>query len=110
MVSRFNQKNLITSREVIDDIEKAMASPLQTVNLHLKTALQHISNRGNPHYRNSISAVEVLYVIIVGQKRTTLGQALKYTKNNTEITILTNEALNIVFEKALWIYKYRQWN
>ena len=93
----------ITSKEEISEIEKAMTSPLQTVNIHLETALHRISDRNNPDYRNSIkesiSAVEALCVKIVKQNKTTLGKALDIIKNNSKNTILMNEALSSAFDK-----------
>lgn len=72
----------ITSEEEIVEIEQALenSSKWTPVNTHLKTAIEYFSNRENPDYRNSIkeaiSAVESLCVIITGDKKATLGQAL----------------------------------
>ena len=72
----------ITSEEEIIEIEQALdnSSKWTPVNTHLKTAIVYFSNRENPDYRNSIkeaiSAVESLCVIITGDKKATLGQAL----------------------------------
>jgi len=38
----------------ISEIERAMNSPLDSVNEHLKQALSLISKKENPDYRNSI--------------------------------------------------------
>lgn len=72
----------ITSDEEIVEIEEALLnSDIWTpVNTHLNTALDYISNRETPDYRNSIkeaiSAVESLCVIITDDKKASLGQAL----------------------------------
>lgn len=72
----------ITSEEEIVEIEQALdnTSKWTPVNTHLKTSIEYFSNRENPDYRNSIkesiSAVESLCVIITGDKKATLGQAL----------------------------------
>jgi hypothetical protein len=84
-----------------------MHSPLQTINLHLETALNHISNRDNPDYRNSIkesiSAIESLCVQIVGKKKDTLGKALNYIKDNSKTTISIPEKLNDAFKNLMVI-------
>ena len=66
---------------------------IKFINIHLETALHHISDRDNPHYQNSkesISAVEALCVKIVKQNKTTLGKTLNIIKNNSKNTILMN--------------------
>ncbi|GAB4512211.1 MAG: hypothetical protein Tsb0026_15990 [Sulfuricaulis sp.] len=51
------------------------------VTKHLQTALEHLSRKENPDYRNSIkesiSAVEAMANIITGNPKATLGDALK---------------------------------
>lgn len=72
----------ITSEEEITEIEKAINSSdvISTIETHLKTALEYLSNREKPDYRNSIkesiSAVESLCIIMTGDKNATLGKAL----------------------------------
>lgn len=73
----------INSIEEIVEIEAAIknADKFNSVKTHLKTALDHLSDRKKPDYRNSIkesiSAVESLSKIITQNEKTTLGQALK---------------------------------
>jgi len=73
----------ITSEEEISEIEEALeiSKSLKGVNTHLKRALDLLANRKSPDYRNSIkeaiSAVEAICNLITGEKRATLGQALK---------------------------------
>lgn len=61
----------ITSEDEIKEIETAVNSPLKEVNIQLKNALHHLSDREKPDYRNSInesiSAVECICRKITGQ-------------------------------------------
>ncbi|HUH75265.1 MAG TPA: hypothetical protein VLZ75_12800 [Chitinophagales bacterium] len=72
----------ITSNEEIVEIQQALlnSSKWTPVNTHLTTSLKFLSNRDNPDYRNSIkesiSAIESLCVILTGNSKATLGQAL----------------------------------
>lgn len=72
----------ITSEEEIAEIENAMKNSyeLSPVEIHLRTALDFLSNRESPDYRNSIkesiSAVESLCASMTGDKQATLGKAL----------------------------------
>lgn len=81
----------ITSEEEIIEIEEAIinSSKWEPVNTHLKTAIEYFSNRENPDYRNSvkesISAVESLCKIIVGNDNTTLAPALKIIEEKHKI-------------------------
>lgn len=69
----------ITSETEIQELETALENPLNGVKEHLKTALQHFSDRKKPNYRNSIAesihAVESLCRKITGKN--TLADALK---------------------------------
>ncbi|MDD4353876.1 MAG: hypothetical protein PHN56_05460 [Candidatus Nanoarchaeia archaeon] len=93
----------IISDEEIKEIEKVLDFPLKGVNIHIQTALKHLSNKKNPDYRNSIkesiSAVESLCQLISGDKNATLGQALKIV----EKTLKINSALKSGFSN---IYGY----
>ncbi len=81
----------ITSEEEIVEIEQALgnSSKWTPVNTHLKTSIEYFSNRENPDYRNSIkeaiSAVESLCVIVTGDKKATLGQALSEIEKRFQI-------------------------
>lgn len=69
---------------------------LKVVSDHIETALQHLSNREKPDYRNSIkesiSAVESLCKIISGNDKGTLPDALKELekKNNLHPALKTS--------------------
>lgn len=78
----------ITSETEIDSIQSALADAtnLKPVYEHLKTSLSLLSDRKNPDYRNSIkeaiSAVEATCQLVGGNKKDTLGQAIKKLKDN----------------------------
>ena len=69
----------ITSEVEISEIEEALEIPLKPVNTHLKTALDLLSNKKSPDYRNSIkesiSAVES-FCELISNKKIPLGQCL----------------------------------
>jgi len=73
----------ITSAEEIESIENALniADDLKPVKTHLNRALQLLSDRTNPDFRNSvkesISSVESYCCILTNDPKATLGQALK---------------------------------
>jgi hypothetical protein len=83
---RFIDKYLtqITDQIEIKEIEKALQISdelgLQGVKEHIKSALQLLSDRENPDFKNSfkesISAVESISKIISGKPKSTLGDAL----------------------------------
>jgi len=82
---RFVDKKLVevNSEEEIIEIEAAIrnSDKFSSVKTHLKTAIELLSDKKNPDYRNSIkesiSAVESLSKIITKNEKTTLGNALK---------------------------------
>lgn len=77
----------ITNPKEIQAIEAASISPFDSVNTHLRKALNHYSDRQTPDYENSIkesiSAVESMCCIITGLtgSQATLGKALKKLKD-----------------------------
>jgi hypothetical protein len=80
----------ITSEAEISSIEDALldTQPLKPVHIHLKTALDFLSDKKSPDYRNSIkesiSAVEALCSLIIGS-RATLGQAIKAVEGSVNL-------------------------
>lgn len=74
----------INAEEEIQSIEEAIVATetYRSVNTHLKAALDYLSDRTAPDYRNSIkesiSAVEALCRIITGDEKATLGKALTF--------------------------------
>lgn len=97
----------IVSQVEIDAVEQAIAATDGThykgASIHLQTALEKLSDRREPDYRNSmkeaISAVESVCQVITGDSRATLGSALK----QLEKTIPLHGALK---EGLLKIYGY----
>lgn len=81
----------ITSEEEIVEIEKALQVPLKPVTAHLKTALDFFADRKSPDYRNSIkesiSAVEAISKLITGDKKATLGEALKIIEKKSKVEL-----------------------
>jgi hypothetical protein len=61
----------------------------KSVNIHLKAALDNMSDRENPNFRNSIkesvSAVEALCKIIINDDKATLGEALEKIEKNYKL-------------------------
>lgn len=86
-----NQIIEITSEQEIQSIEEAFenTSPYSGVQQHLKQALQLMSDRQNPDYRNSIkesiSAVESICKVVTNNDKATLGQALKIIEIKYEL-------------------------
>ncbi|MBC7440045.1 MAG: hypothetical protein H7250_08690 [Flavobacterium sp.] len=81
---RFVNKQLvqITSKQEIEEIEEAIlkSSAFSSVNTHLNTSLELLSDRKKPDYRNSIkesiSAIESICKIYTGSDKASLGEAL----------------------------------
>jgi hypothetical protein len=71
----------VTDHQQLDEIERALQRAAGPVQTHLRRALELLSDRQAPDYRNSIkesiSAVEALVSKIVGTEKGTLGQLLK---------------------------------
>jgi hypothetical protein len=66
--------------EEVKSVEKVLRSPIEGIREHSTTALQFLSDRKNPNYRNSvkesISAVETACKHLTGLEKATLGDAL----------------------------------
>ena len=88
----------ISSDIDIESINHALinSDKYHPVNTHLKTAIEHLSNKKNPDYRNSIkesiSAIEALCKIITNEKKATLGEALKKIESKMTIHSALKEA------------------
>lgn len=80
----------------IAEVEKALETKLTPARSHLKRALELLSDRQTPDYRNSIkesiSAVEAVARVITGREKATLGDALKVMER-------THIAMNQAFVK-----------
>jgi AbiJ N-terminal domain 4 len=90
----------ITSEEEIGEIEEALTDLHKPVAKHLSTALDLLSDRKSPDYRNSIkesiSAVEAACNLITGSKAT-LGQALKALEAKTNLHPALRNALSSLY-------------
>ena len=88
----------------IESIEEAIdtSGKFSNVTTHLSSAIEFLSDRENPNYRNSIkesiSAIETICRIITGEH--TLGKALKKLENSG---VHINKQLKNAFEK-LYLY------
>lgn len=81
----------ITSEQEIAEIEEALTSKdsLQPITIHLQSALNLLSDRKSPDYRNSIkesiSAIETICKLITKNKKASLSQAIKVITNKIEL-------------------------
>lgn len=80
----------VTDKQEIESIEQALdAGPFAGVEAHLHSAIEHLSRKQNPDYRNSIkesiSAVESLAKELTGNPKATLGQALSTLEKEGKI-------------------------
>jgi len=93
----------IVSEEEIQEVELAIHSGFEGVQIHLSQAVVLMSNREKPDFRNvikeSISAVESICQLITGDKNATLGPALDKIESKYKI----HKALKDGFDK---IYGY----
>lgn len=93
----------LTSEEEIAEIEEALQVPdtYAPVREHLGTALELMSDREVPDYSNSmkesISAVEALCQIIVGDPNATLGDALKKLEHRYQLHGALKSAFNSLY-------------
>jgi hypothetical protein len=87
----------ITEQQEVDEIERALETALGPVRTHLRRALELLSSRDAPDYRNSIkesiSSVESLAAIAVGADKGTLGQLIKRLEDEIQL----HPALRIAF-------------
>ena len=76
----------ITEHEQLKEVEQALGKMNTPIRAHLKRALELLSDRKSPDYRNSIkesiSAVESLVVKTNGGKKGTLGQLIKILESS----------------------------
>lgn len=98
-----NQIVPITSDIEIESINMALASTdkYKSVNLHIKTAIEYLSDKQNPDYRNcikeSISAVEAFCKIITNKDKATLGDALKEIEKKFSIHTALKDAFSKIY-------------
>ncbi len=87
----------VTDSQEIESIEAALSDDkFPGVTKHLRRALELLSDRQRPDYRNSIkesiSAVESISRTIVGEKKATLGEALKRLERDGNLHPALKEA------------------
>ena len=93
----------ITSREELDAIDESLAatSSNTAANTHLRRALELLSDRQAPDYRNSIkesiSAVEAVAQAITGDMSATLGEALKSISKAAPMHPALNRSLSALY-------------
>jgi len=89
----------------IQEVEQAAEScnlhKLEGARKHLDVALEKLSDRQNPDYRNSIkesiSAVESMCAIISGDRNATLGQALKKIKDSVGLHPALEKGMSAIY-------------
>jgi hypothetical protein len=90
----------ITDEEEVESIEQALKKSKGPVRTHLQTALEKLSNREKPDYRNSIkesiSAVESLVENALGAKGT-LGKLTKKLEEDAGLHPALAKALNNLY-------------
>lgn len=93
----------INSKEEIIEVETAIknSDKFSSVKTHITTALDLLSDKKKPDYRNSIkesiSAVESLAKIITKNDKTTLGQALKEIESKHNIPSSLKTAFSALY-------------
>lgn len=93
----------ITSEQEMKSIENAVSvsDPFPGVKEHLNTALDLMSDKTNPDYRNSIkeaiSAVESLCKHLVGDENATLGSALKTLEQHKNLHPALKKAFSSLY-------------
>ena len=81
----------ITSEQEIAEIEEALTNKdsLQPITIHLQSALNLLSDKESPDYRNSIkesiSAIETICKLITKNKKASLSQAMKVITKKIEL-------------------------
>jgi hypothetical protein len=92
----------ITDEQEIEMLEGVINSnDFPGVSAHLKRALELMSDRKNPDYRNSIkesiSAVESVAKIIAENPKSTLGDALKVLERSKKIHVILKEGFSKIY-------------
>ena len=90
----------ITDKQELDSIEDAGRNPIDGCRKQIQKAVLFLSDRLNPDYKNcikeSISAVESMCQVIVGNEKATLGDALKKLE---DAGVQIHPALKQAFQK-----------
>lgn len=91
----------ITDKQEINEIQQALDTERPPIKEHLRRALELLSDKTTPDYRNSIkesiSAVESLVKQVLGVKTGTLGQLLKKLKENYNLPTVLESAFSKLY-------------
>lgn len=91
----------ITDKQEINEIQQALDTERPPIKEHLRRALELLSDKITPDYRNSIkesiSAVESLVKQVIGEKNGTLGQLLKKLKENYNLPPVLESAFSKLY-------------
>ncbi|WP_440216830.1 AbiJ-NTD4 domain-containing protein [Chromobacterium piscinae] len=91
----------ITEHQEVCEIEDALEKAIGPVQVHLRRALELLSNREQPDYRNSIkesiSSVESLVAVSLHQEKGTLGQLLKRLEDEIKLHPALKSAFNNLY-------------
>lgn len=90
----------IVSSDEIEEVEEAISASATAVTAHLRRALELLSDRERPDYRNSIkesiSAVEALAILRTGDKGT-LGQLIKTMDDSGKVHPALKSAFSALY-------------
>lgn len=105
----------ITDEIEVKEIEQACCTPFDGARKHLKKALNFLSDREHPDYKNcvkeSISAVEATCRIIAEKDSATLGEALKLlAKHGLKLHPCLNSGIDKLYSFYEENYKFRIMN
>ena len=91
----------ITDENEVKAIESALESGISTSRQHLSRSLELISDKTSPDYRNSIkesiSSVETICQLVVGNEKATLGDCLKTINDKSPIHSAFRQALSNLY-------------
>ena len=91
----------ITEEQEIKGVDQAIANSSDLISIHLRRALELLSDRNNPDYRNSIkesiSAVESLVASTLNEDKGTLGKLLKRLESELQLHPALKSAFNSLY-------------
>lgn len=91
----------ITDSNELDEVDEAVSQSDGPVEVHLRRAVELMSDRNNPDYRNSIkesiSAVESICSIVMGGEGGTLGQLIKKMEKEKGLTPSLAKSLSSLY-------------
>ncbi|MHB1658057.1 MAG: AbiJ-NTD4 domain-containing protein [Acidithiobacillus sp.] len=100
---RFVQDEIveITDQNEIEAIESAIETGVSSTRIHFERALELLSDRSQPDYRNSIkesiSSVEAMCQTLTGSPKATLSECLKMLKLTSPLHPAFEQALNKLY-------------